>query len=116
MSSVGNPPWPLPSRIETSSESVIGDGQVEHAVAREVARHDRRRVRPRWIKDGAWNVPSPLPRRIETPCSVAVAVSTISDGHVEAAVAVEIAHHQAGRARLPPGTTPRPGRSRRRCP
>ena len=73
----------------------IGDGQVDHAVA-EVARHDRRWVRPRWIKDRGLESAVAVAHQDRHALSVAV-VSTISDSHVEAAVAVKIGHSQSGR-------------------
>ena len=60
-------PLPLPIRTDTVPSALVGDGEVEPAVAIEVARHegDRPIVRPRTAR-AVWKVPSPLPRNTET--------------------------------------------------
>ena len=69
----------------------VGDGQVEVAVAGEIARHQIEPLGPPPPRTSTWgwNVPSPLPRSIWTPCR------RVGDGEVEVAVAGEVTRHDA---------------------
>ena len=65
-------------------------------------------ARPDRVVTAGWNVPSPLPIRIET-------VSKLVDGEVEDAVAAEIPHRDRDGA-VRPRNWPGAGKSRHRCP
>ncbi len=125
-----NVPSPLLRRIVTSFGAGVGDGQVDVAVAGEVARHDRvgRAARRQPNVGAGWNVPSPLPREIETLSVPARATATsrlwsplksptaIADGLVDAwGRPVRRSERGPGtcRRRYPGGR--RPGRRCRGC-
>ena len=74
----------------------IGDGQVDHAVARPVARHDRRRGHPLWIKDRGLKCAVAVAEENRDALTDAVD-SRVRNSHVEAAVAIEVAQCQSGR-------------------
>src|SRR5271166_592564 len=92
----GKPPATVSQEDRDIAGTLIGDGQIEHAVIGEVARHDRCGIRPGWIKY----------RGLE--CAVAVAEenrdaltdavdSRVRNSHVEEAVAIEVTQCQSGR-------------------
>ncbi len=87
-------PSPLPSNTDTVSSAVVGDGEVEVAVAGEIAGHDRVGCRPDRVSD------------LGLERAVAVAqqhrhrvAAYVGDGEVEVAVAVEIPGHDRMRDR-----------------
>ena len=94
-------------------DAVIDHGQVDVAVAGEVARGDRVRAARHRDRRRLWNVPSPLPSRMETSFE-----ARVGDGQVGAAVAVEVAPPRSRMRRSPPARRriTGSGMCRRRCP
>ena len=67
----------------------VGDGQVELAVAVEVARHDARMGRPHRVRDLGLEGAVAVAQQDRTTVSVV----TVGDGQVELAVAIEVPRH-----------------------
>ena len=88
-----NVPSPLPSSTDTVlavASAVVDDGQVEVAVAVEVARHDRVWIDPDRVGDLGLERAVAVAQQHRHACRVE---AVVGDGQVEVAVAGEVARH-----------------------
>ena len=89
----------------------IGDGQIEHAVAGEVTRHDRCGICPGWIKYRGLECAVAVAEENRDTLTVAVD-SRVRNSHVEQAVAIEVTNLPERSDRFPRRNTSRPRTSR----